>query len=191
MACIFGFSLENYDYGFLGKRFGQTLGLLKVKKHPKVASLPLFWHTERSLGRMKIWKGKWAPSLEILVGLESRQDMISNKPTWAHFGHMQVPQNRLQSGATYREFGEAHRGKNCQFAPVSENFGSRLLQVGPVIYTLVFWHQRWHLKSFLSRWASIQVAKECKGSPQPKVMLESATPVADCWLSISILKWFE
>jgi len=30
--------------------------------------------------------------------------------------------------------------------------------------------------------------KECKGSPQPNVMLESATPAADGWLSSSISK---
>ena len=74
-----------------GKKFWQDLGLLKVKKHPKMASLPHFWHTQSSLGRMKIWRGKWAPNWEIPVGLESRQDKLSNKPIWAHFGHLQCP----------------------------------------------------------------------------------------------------
>ena len=162
-----------------------------VKKHPKMASLSLFGHTESSLGRMKFWRGNWASNSEILVGLESRQVKIYNKPTWAHFWHMQVPQNRPQSSTTHREKPAVHRGNFAQFAPVSWNFGSRLLQVGPVIYTSVFWHQMWHLNSFLSRWASIQVAKECKGSPQPNAMLESTAPVANGWLSISISKWFE
>jgi len=89
---------------------------------------------------MNIWRGKWAPNSRIIVGLESRQDSLSDKPTWAHFGHLKVPQNKPQSSPTYRENGVAHRGKIANFAPVSRNFGSRLLQVGPLIYTSVFWH---------------------------------------------------
>ena len=157
----------------------------KGHKTPKNGlSAPFLTHRKQSWENGDL-EGQMSTKFKIPMGLESRQDRISKKPTWAHFGHLKVPQNRLQSGTTHREFGTAHRGKNCQFAPVSRNFGSRLLQVGPVIYTSFFWHQRRNLKSFLSRWASIQVAKECKGPPQPNVMLESAAPVADGWLSIS------
>ena len=170
MSCIFGFSMENHNYWCSAKKFWQGMSLQKVKKHPKMASLPLFWHTESSLGRMKIWRGKWAPNSKIPVGLESIQDRLSKKPTWAHFGHLKVTQNSPQSSKAHRENGAAHRGKIAQFASVSWNFGSRLLQVGPLIYTSVFWHQRWNLKCFFSRLAYIQVAKEGKRSPKPNVM---------------------
>jgi len=58
MVCIFEFSIESHDYWFPGKKFGQDLGLLKDKKHSKMASLPFFSNTESSLGRMNIWRGK-------------------------------------------------------------------------------------------------------------------------------------
>lgn len=162
--------MKNHDYWCLDKKFGQDLSLHEVKNTQKMTSLPLFWHTGSSLGRMKIWRGKWAPNSEIPVGLEIRQDRISNKHTWAHFGLLQVPQNRLPSGAAHRENGAVHTGKNAKFASVSRNFDSRLLQVGPLIYISVFWHLGRNLKYFLSRLASIQVAKEGKQSPKPFVM---------------------
>ena len=155
--------MENNYYWFSDKKIGQDLSLLEVKNTQKRTSLPLFWHTGSSLGRMKIWRGKWAPNSKIPVGLESRQDRFSKNPTWAHFGHSQVSQNRPRSSVV-------HRGKIAKFASVSRNFDSWLLQVGLLIYTFVFWHQRWHLKHFLSIWTSIQVAKEGKWSPKPKVM---------------------
>ena len=74
-----------------------------------------------------------------------------------------MPQNRTQSSTMHREKRMAHKGNFAQFAPVLRNFGSRFLQLGPVIHSLVFWQQRWLLKSFLSRWASIQVANNAKG----------------------------
>jgi len=42
MVCIFGFSIKNHEYWCPGKKFLGDMGLLKVKKHPKMASLPLF-----------------------------------------------------------------------------------------------------------------------------------------------------
>ena len=95
------------------------------------------------------------------VGKQTGQ--LSSKHTWAHFGLLQVPQNRLQSGAT-------HIGKKANFTSVSQNFDSRLLQVGPLIYISLFQHLRWHLKYFHSRLASIQVVKEDKQSPKPFVV---------------------
>jgi len=58
MDCSFGFIMENHDYWCPSKKFGQDLSLLKVKKTQKMASLPLFLHTESSLGRMDIWRAK-------------------------------------------------------------------------------------------------------------------------------------
>jgi len=120
MACSFRFNMENHDYWCPGKKFWQDLGLLKVKKHPKMASLPLFWHTENNLGRMNIWRGKWAPNSKIPIGLESRQDRLSNKSTLAHFWHLQVPQNRPQSGTMHREIGATHRGKTANLLSFRE-----------------------------------------------------------------------
>ena len=160
------------------------MSLQKVKKHPKMASLPLFWHRGSSLGRIKIWRGKWAPNSKIPVEIESRQDTLSNKSTWAHFWHLKVPQNRPQSSA-------AHRGKIAKFSSVSQNFGSRLLQVGPLIYTSVFWHQRQHVKCFFLQIGSYPSGEGRQTVTQDKCHVCSVALVADGWLSISILQWFE
>ena len=124
MACIFGFNMQNHDYWCLDKKFGHDLCLQEVKNTQKMTSLPLFWHTESSLGRMNIWRAKWAPNSEIPLGLESRQDRLSNKHTWAYFGLLQVPQNRLQSGAEHIENGVVHIEKR----PISPLFREILIR---------------------------------------------------------------
>jgi len=56
--------------------------------------------------------------------LESRQIWISNKYTWAEFGLQEVPQNQLQSGATHRESGTAHR----EFLPIFQSTAEKFAQ---------------------------------------------------------------
>ncbi len=131
MACIFGFSMQNHDYWCLENKFGHDLSLQEAKNTQKMASLPLFWHTGRSLGRMKIWRGKWAPNTKIPLGLEIRQARPSNKHTWGHFGLRKVPQNSLQSIAM-------HIGKKAQFTSISRNFDSRLSTSGPAHLNFTF-----------------------------------------------------
>ena len=55
----------------------------------------------------------------------------------------------------------------------------------PLIYTSVFWHQRWNLKICFSRLASIQVEKEGKWSPQCKMScLQRCT--CSWWLALHL-----
>ena len=76
-----------------------------------MTSLPPFAPIGSSLGRVKFWRGKLHRNPEIQLGLETRQEGISNKLSWAQFGFQEVPQNQLQTGTTHRESGAAHRGK--------------------------------------------------------------------------------
>ena len=162
--------MENHDFWCMDKKFEQVLSPQEVKNTLKMTSLPLIPHTERSLGRLRFWRRKWAENSEIPLGLEIRQPRLSKKHTWEHFRLLEVPQNKLQSGVVHIESGAAHIGKKANFTSISRNFDSRLLQVGPIIYISVFQHLRWHSKYFHSRLASIQVAKEGKSSPKPFVM---------------------
>ena len=98
---IFGFFKKNHDFWCMAKKFGQVLSPQEVKNTQKMTSLPLFCHTGSNPGRLKFWRGKWHPNLEITLGLESRQAGLSNKHTWAQFGLQEVPQNQLHSGAAH------------------------------------------------------------------------------------------
>ena len=102
-VCIFGFVMMKYTCLATAKTFHQVLGPQKVKKHAKSDLLPLFGHTGSSLGRMHFWRGKWAPNWEIPLGLESRHLDLSNKPTWASFGSLEVPQKWAERRATRRD----------------------------------------------------------------------------------------
>jgi len=57
----------------MAKKFGQVLSPQEVKNTLKMTSPPLISHTKSSLGRLRFWRGKWAPNPEIPLGLESRQ----------------------------------------------------------------------------------------------------------------------
>ena len=169
------------------KKFGHDLSLEEVKNTQKMTSLPLFWHTGSSLGRMKIWRGKWAPNSEIPLGLEIRQAKISNKHTWAQFGFLQVPQNRLQSGATHIESGAAHIGKKALNAYVSRNFASRLFISGPSHMHFIFSAHKVVLKVFSLQMGSYPSGKGRKRATQAICHVCGTAPVADVWLSTFIL----
>ena len=67
-----------------------------------MAFLPLFAHTESSVGRLNFWRGKWQSNLEIRLGLEIIQVGLSNELFDAQFGLREGPQNQLQTCATHR-----------------------------------------------------------------------------------------
>lgn len=69
-----------------------------------MAFLPLFGHIGSSVGRFDFWRGKWQPNSEITLGLENRQEDISNELSYTQFGLQEGPQNQLQSGAMHRDF---------------------------------------------------------------------------------------
>jgi len=92
------------------------------QKHPKSdLSAPILTHRKQSW-EIAVWRGKWAPNLEISLRLESRQVGISNKHTWAQFGFQKVPQMQLQSGATHTVLGTAHRDPKAKITLASRNF---------------------------------------------------------------------
>ena len=121
---IFVFFIKIHDCWCMTKKFGQVLCPQEVKNTQKMTSLPLFWHTESSLGRLKFWRGKWHPNLKIILGLESIQAYLSKKHTWAQFGLREVPQNQLQHGTTHRESGAAHR----RFLPIFHHSAQKFAQ---------------------------------------------------------------
>jgi len=90
----FGFFMENHDCWCLDKKFGQVLSPKEVKNTLKMTFLPLISHIGSSLGRLRIWRGKWAPNSEIPLGLESRQVGFFNKHTWDQFGLHKMHQNQ-------------------------------------------------------------------------------------------------
>ena len=135
---IFGFFMKTHDCWCMAKTFGQVLSPQEVKNTQKMTSLPLFWHTGRSLERMKIWRGKWAPNLEIPLGLESRQARLSNKHTWSQFGLRKVPQNQLQSGMTHTVFGAVHRDPKAKITSAPRHFDSQFSPSGPTHLHYIF-----------------------------------------------------
>ena len=162
------------------RNLGRFWALKEVKNTQKMTSLPIFWHTGSSIGRMNIWTGKWAPNSKIPLGLESRQDRFSRKHTWAHFGLLQVPQNRLQRGAT-------HIGKKAKFTSVLRNFDSRLSTSGPSHLHFTFSTPKVAFKVF-----SLQMGIYLSGKGRQRVTQAichvcGAAPVADVWLSTFIL----
>ena len=65
--------MKSHDCWCMAKKFGQALSPQEVKNTQKMTSLPLFWHTGSSLGRLQFWRGKWHPNWKFSLGLESRQ----------------------------------------------------------------------------------------------------------------------
>ena len=122
------FFMQSYTCSWMDLRFGEVLGLQKVKKLAKNDFLPLFWIAKSSLGRFEFWQRKWTPNSKIPVGLESRLTEISNKPTLAQFGHLQVPQKWLQRHATRQAvFSKMHCTAQKNAVWPCLNFWGRLL----------------------------------------------------------------
>lgn len=117
---IFGFFMMKNTYSATTKTFHQFFGPQKVKRHAKHDLLPLFGHTWSSLGRMHLWRGKWAPNFEIPLGLEIRHPDLSNKPTWAQFGCREVPQKWAERRATRRVLARYAWGNFPSFASLAQ-----------------------------------------------------------------------
>ena len=92
MACSLDLSWEIMNFGSWKRNLGELWVPKRSKNMQKMTSLPLFWHTGSSFGRIHFWRGKWTPIWKIPLGLDSRQVGLSNKPTWAQFGWREVPQ---------------------------------------------------------------------------------------------------
>ena len=114
---VLDLSWEIMNFGAWTRNLGKVWVPKRSKNMQNMTSLPLFWHTGSSLGRMHFWRGKWTPNWKIPLALEIRQERLSNKTTWAQFGLRQVPQNQQQSSATHTEISAAHRGFWPNFSP--------------------------------------------------------------------------
>jgi len=120
------------------RRFGPPKG----QKTPKNGQLSTFLTHRKQSWENEVLEGKMSSKFKNSSWVGKQTKHAFQK---AHLGTFLTPENAPKQAPKWHDalrIWRGAKGKKCHFALVSRNFGSRLLQVGPLIYTSVFWNPR-------------------------------------------------